>query len=205
MMATTKRARGDTQQRILDYIKSETEVKGYAPSVREICDAVQLKSTSTVHGHLKRLEKKGMLHRDPMKPRAMDVSGSRERVSNGKLIPIVGKVAAGSPILAEELIEEYVPLPNAMLENGVCFILEVRGESMITAGILDGDCVVVHKQETANNGDIVVAMIDGDATVKRFFKEDGHIRLQPENPTMQPIIVKNVQIVGKVVSVYRVL
>lgn len=204
-MATTKRARGDTQQRILDYIKSETEVKGYAPSVREICDAVQLKSTSTVHGHLKRLEKKGMLHRDPMKPRAMDVSGSRERVSNGKLIPIVGKVAAGSPILAEELIEEYVPLPNAMLENGVCFILEVRGESMITAGILDGDCVVVHKQETANNGDIVVAMIDGDATVKRFFKEDGHIRLQPENPTMQPIIVKNVQIVGKVVSVYRVL
>lgn len=201
-----QRPRGDNQQRILEYIKSEIQTKGYPPSVREIANAVGLKSTSTVHGHLTRLEKKGLLHRDAMKPRAMEVIGDPNFVRNATTaIPVVGRVTAGQPILAEENVDEYIPIPDAMLGDGEHFILLVKGESMIQAGIMDGDYVVVHKQQEANNGDIVVAMIEDSATVKRFYKEHGHFRLQPENPTMDPIYTDEVTILGKVVSLYRIL
>ena len=199
-----KKPRGDNQQKILEFIKSEVQTKGYPPSVREIGDAVGLKSTSTVHGHLTRLEKKGLLHRDSMKPRAMEVLGEDlfPRVS-AVPVPLVGRVTAGLPILAEENIEENIALPESMVGEGTFFVLLVKGQSMITAGILDGDYVVVRQQPDARNGDIVVAMIDDDATVKRFFKENGVFRLQPENPTMQPILVPEVTILGKVVSLFR--
>lgn len=201
-----QRPRGDNQQRILEYIKSEIQTKGYPPSVREIANAVGLKSTSTVHGHLTRLEKKGLLHRDAMKPRAMEVIGDPNFLRNATTaIPVVGRVTAGQPILAEENIEEYIPIPDAMLGDGEHFILLVKGESMIQAGIMDGDYVVVRKQQEARNGDIVVAMIEDSATVKRFYKEHGHFRLQPENPTMAPIYTDQVVILGKVVSLYRIL
>ena len=201
-----RRSRGDTQQLILDYIVEQTKVKGYPPSVREIGEAVGLKSTSTVHGHLQRLEKKGLLRRDPLKPRAIDVTGSLAfEEANTRNIPIIGYVAAGSPILAEENFEDFIQLPEAMVNEGENFVLAVRGESMIDIGIMDGDYVVVHKQPEARNGEIVVAMIDGDATVKRFFKENGHFRLQPENASMKPIITKKVTIVGKVTATYRLL
>lgn len=201
-----QRPRGDNQQRILEYIKSEIQTKGYPPSVREIANAVGLKSTSTVHGHLTRLEKKGLLHRDAMKPRAMEVIGDPNFMRNATTaIPMVGRVTAGQPILAEENIEEYIPIPDAMLGDGEHFILLVKGESMIQAGIMDGDYVVVRKQQEARNGDIVVAMIEDSATVKRFYKEHGHFRLQPENPTMAPIYTDQVVILGKVVSLYRIL
>lgn len=203
-----RKPRGDNQQKILDFIKKEIQTKGYPPSVREIGDAVGLKSTSTVHGHLTRLEKKGLLYRDSMKPRAIEILeedfigyGS----GNSSSIPLVGKVTAGEPILAIENIEEYIPLPKTMLGEGSFFILCVQGESMIEAGIVDGDYVVVRKQPDAQNGDIVVAMVEDEATVKRFYKENGHFRLQPENPTMSPIIVPDVSILGKVVSLYRLL
>lgn len=204
-MATSRRARGDTQQRILAFIEQEIADKGYPPSVREIGDAVGLKSTSTVHGHLRRLEARGMLRRDAMKPRAMEVTGGDmpSRAGGMRSVPLVGNVAAGSPILAEEYIEDQVLLPESMLGDGVHFILKVHGDSMINAGIMDGDFVVVRKQSTANNGEIVVALIDGSATVKRFYRENGHFRLQPENSTMLPIIARNVDIAGKVVTVYR--
>lgn len=201
-----QRPRGDNQQRILEYIKSEIQTKGYPPSVREIANAVGLKSTSTVHGHLTRLEKKGLLHRDAMKPRAMEVIGDPNFVRNATTaILVVGRVTAGQPILAEENVDEYIPIPDAMLGDGEHFILLVKGESMIQAGIMDGDYVVVRKQQEANNGDIVVAMIEDSATVKRFYKEHGHFRLQPENPTMDPIYTDEVTILGKVVSLYRIL
>ena len=201
-----QRPRGDNQQRILEYIKSEIQTKGYPPSVREIANAIGLKSTSTVHGHLTRLEKKGLLHRDAMKPRAMEVIGDPNFVRNATTaIPVVGRVTAGQPILAEENVDEYIPIPDAMLGDGEHFILLVKGESMIQAGIMDGDYVVVRKQQEANNGDIVVAMIEDSATVKRFYKEHGHFRLQPENPTMDPIYTDEVTILGKVVSLYRIL
>lgn len=201
-----QRPRGDNQQRILEYIKSEIQTKGYPPSVREIANAVGLKSTSTVHGHLTRLEKKGLLHRDAMKPRAMEVIGDPNFIRNATTaIPVVGRVTAGQPILAEENVDEYIPIPDAMLGDGEHFILLVKGESMIQAGIMDGDYVVVRKQQEANNGDIVVAMIEDSATVKRFYKEHGHFRLQPENPTMDPIYTDEVTILGKVVSLYRIL
>ncbi len=201
-----QRPRGDNQQRILEYIKSEIQTKGYPPSVREIANAVGLKSTSTVHGHLTRLEKKGLLHRDAMKPRAMEVIGDPNFVRNATTaIPVVGRVTAGQPIFAEENVDEYIPIPDAMLGDGEHFILLVKGESMIQAGIMDGDYVVVRKQQEANNGDIVVAMIEDSATVKRFYKEHGHFRLQPENPTMDPIYTDEVTILGKVVSLYRIL
>ena len=194
-----QRPRGDNQQRILEYIKSEIQTKGYPPSVREIANAVGLKSTSTVHGHLTRLEKKGLLHRDAMKPRAMEVIGDPNFMRNATTaIPMVGRVTAGQPILAEENIEEYIPIPDAMLGDGEHFILLVKG-------IMDGDYVVVRKQQEARNGDIVVAMIEDSATVKRFYKEHGHFRLQPENPTMAPIYTDQVVILGKVVSLYRIL
>ncbi|MCE5344495.1 MAG: transcriptional repressor LexA [Eubacteriales bacterium] len=200
--------RGDSQARILEFIEKTTHQKGYPPSVREICDATGLKSTSTVHGHLVRLEKKGLIARDSMKPRAIslpyDRASSLSERSDMVSIPIVGCVTAGTPILATENIDEYVSLPQTMLGEGEHYILSVSGESMIEAGIMDGDFVVVRKQSHALNGEIVVAMIEDEATVKRFYRENGGFRLQPENPTMKPIIVPEVTILGKVVSLYRV-
>ncbi len=202
-----KRPRGDTQEKILAYIESEIRTRGYAPSVREIGEAVGLKSTSTVHGHLMRLEKKGLLHRDAMKPRAMGVCTPAEEESAAPLrvrqLPIVGRVAAGLPILAEENIEEYIAMPEELVGEGEYFVLRVRGESMIKAGIWSDDYIVVHKQPDARNGDIVVALVDDEATVKRFYKENGYFRLQPENDAMIPIIVPSVTILGKVVSLMR--
>lgn len=197
-----KKPRGDNQQKILEFIKAEVQLKGYPPSVREIGDAVGLKSTSTVHGHLTRLEKKGLLHRDSMKPRAMEVLGA-DLNPRAISVPLVGRVTAGIPILAEENIEENIALPESMVGEGKFFVLHVKGESMIDAGIIDGDFVVVRQQPDAHNGDIVVAMMEDEATVKRFYKENGVFRLQPENPTMKPIIVPNVTILGKVVSLFR--
>ncbi len=202
-----QRPRGDNQQRILDFIKSEIQTKGYPPSVREIASAVGLKSTSTVHGHLQRLEKRGLLHRDAMKPRAMEVTGDPSMVRTGvtTAVPVVGHVTAGQPILAEENLDEYISLPEMLLGDGEHFVLKVHGDSMIEAGILDGDHIIVRRQQEATNGEIVVAMIDDSATVKRFYKENGHYRLQPENREMEPIIVDSVTILGKVVSLYRVI
>ena len=203
---TNRKPRGDMQARILAYIEQEIRTRGYAPSVREIGEAVGLKSTSTVHGHLTRMEKKGLLRRDAMKPRAIGLSAAFSPFDeNASLreIPVVGRVAAGTPILAEENIEETMTLPEEMVGSGELFILRVRGESMIQAGIMNDDYIVVHKQMNANNGEIVVAMIDDEATVKRFYKENGHIRLQPENDAMEPIIVPEVMILGKVVSLIR--
>ena len=201
-----KKPRGATQERVLSYIQSEIRERGYAPSVREIADAVGLRSTSTVHGHLMRLEKKGLLYRDAMKPRALGVvspSVSEDVLEQVREIPVVGHVAAGQPILAEQNIEEIMPLPLGLTGDGEHFILRVKGDSMIQAGILSGDYIVVRNQPDAQNGEIVVAMIDEEATVKRFYKENGYFRLQPENDSMLPIICANVQILGKVVSVLR--
>jgi repressor LexA len=197
------------QQDILDFIKSEVKKKGYPPSVREIGEAVGLASSSTVHGHLARLESKGLIRRDPTKPRAIEILEVDENAqiprSNVVNVPIVGKVTAGLPITAIENIEEYFPLPERLApadEN--VFMLEIMGESMIEAGILDGDYVIIKQQSTAENGDIVVAMTEEDeATCKRFFKEKDYFRLQPENSTMDPIILQNVSILGKVIGVYR--
>lgn len=197
-----RRPNGDTQQRILDYIENYIEVNGYPPSVREIGQAVDLKSTSTVHGHLNRLEKKGLLHREAMKPRTIDVT--REDKPQMVKLPLLGRVAAGVPILAEEDAEGYMQLPDSMVGQGDHFILEIRGDSMITAGIMNGDFVVVKRQQTAQNGEIVIAMIDDEATCKRYFKEPDRIRLQPENPRMRPFYARSVTILGKVVAVYRV-
>ena len=204
-----KKPRGDTQNRILAYIQDEIRLRGYAPSVREIGEAVGLKSTSTVHGHLMRLEKKGLLHRDAMKPRAMGVSNTRQGLafstseSATHKVPLVGRVAAGAPILAEENVEDEMYLPIHLVGEGEHFMLRVRGDSMIQAGILSDDYIVVRKQPDANNGEIVVALIEDEATVKRFYKENGHFRLQPENDSMAPIIVEDVKILGKVVSLLR--
>ena len=196
------------QQDILDFIKSEVRHKGYPPSVREIGEAVGLASSSTVHGHLARLESKGLIRRDPTKPRAieiLDTDHSDIPKSNVINVPIVGKVTAGLPITAIENVEEFFPLPeNLAPSDEQLFMLEVMGESMIEAAILDGDYVIVRQQNTANNGDIVVAMTEEDeATVKRFFREKDYFRLQPENSTMEPIILRNVSILGKVIGVYR--
>jgi len=196
------------QEDILTFIKDEVRKKGYPPSVREIGEAVGLASSSTVHGHLARLESKGLIRRDPTKPRAIEILeidnliDSRPNVLN---VPLVGKVTAGLPITAIENIEEFFPLPETFgTSEDNLFMLEIMGNSMIEAGILNGDYVVVKQQQTANNGDIVVAMTEEDeATVKRFFKEDTYFRLQPENSSMDPIIVDNVSILGKVVGVYR--
>ncbi|RKD34509.1 transcriptional repressor LexA [Thermohalobacter berrensis] len=198
----------DKQKKILEFIKSEIQTKGYPPSVREICKAVNLKSTSTVHGHLSRLEKKGYIRRDSTKPRAIEVidkdSGnlyfSKKEIVE---VPIVGKVTAGTPVLAVENIEDTFPLPVEFAENSSVFMLEVNGESMIEAGILDGDYVLVKQQNTAINGDIVLALIEDEATIKRFYKEKDSIRLQPENQYMEPIIVKDVKILGKIIGVFR--
>ncbi|WP_110111946.1 transcriptional repressor LexA [Bacillus sp. CGMCC 1.16541] len=204
MMKLSKR-----QQDILNFIKQEVKVKGYPPSVREIGEAVGLASSSTVHGHLARLESKGLIRRDPTKPRAIEILDLDESAtvprSNVVNIPVIGKVTAGLPITAIENVEEYFPLPDKYVApDDQVFMLEIMGDSMIEAGILDGDMVIVRQQNTANNGDIVVAMTEEDeATVKRFFKESTFIRLQPENSTMEPIILHNVTILGKVIGVYR--
>lgn len=196
------------QQAILDFIKQEVRTKGYPPSVREIGEAVGLASSSTVHGHLDRLEKKGLIRRDATKPRAIEITDGSEDMNvfpeSVARVPLVGKVTAGVPILATENIEDYFPLPAHMVGDSTVFMLSIAGDSMIEAGIHDGDYVIVRKQSTANNGDIVVAMTEDDeATVKRFFKEADHIRLQPENPAMEPIRLRNVQILGKVIGLYR--
>ena len=200
-----RRPHGETQQRILEYIRDYQKVNGYPPSVREIGKAVGLKSTSTVQGHLDRLQKKGMLHRDASRPRTLDLTDAPRNTS--QRLPVVGKIAAGSPILAEESIEDYLFVPDSMLGEGEHFILSVRGESMIGCGIMDGDYVIIHRQSEVNNGDIAVVMIDGDATLKRFYRENEHVRLQPENPAMEPIIVKpgQVDVLGKACAVYRKL
>ncbi|MGE5593444.1 MAG: transcriptional repressor LexA [Betaproteobacteria bacterium] len=193
------------QQQILDFITEQMELRGYPPSVREIGQAVGLKSTSTVHGHLSQLEKKGYIRRDPTKPRAIEVLSASGALRRGSAlaVPVVGQVTAGQPILAVQNIEDYFPLPKDFGEQGSLFMLKVRGESMIEAGILDDDLVIVRQQDTAENGDIVVALIDDEATVKRFFKEAGRVRLQPENRFMAPIIVRDVAILGKVVGLVR--
>lgn len=193
------------QQEILDYIKDEILKKGYPPTVREICETVHLKSTSSVHSHLETLEKNGYIRRDPTKPRAIEICDDSFQVVRTEMvsIPVIGNVAAGLPILAEENIEEYFPVPADVVPKGESFILNVRGESMVNVGILDGDRVFVNSCATANNGEIVVALIDDSATVKTYYKEDGHIRLQPENDTIDPIIVDNCQILGRVYGVLR--
>lgn len=193
------------QQEILDYIKDEILKKGYPPTVREICETVSLKSTSSVHSHLETLEKNGYIRRDPTKPRAIEVCDDSFQMVRTETVslPVVGNVAAGQPILAEENIEEYFPVPADVVPKGESFILNIHGESMINAGIFDGDRVFVNCCSTASNGEIVVALIDDSATVKTFYKEDGHIRLQPENDSMDPIIVEDCQILGKVFGVFR--
>ena len=210
------------EQQILDYMKSEIRKKGYPPTVREICQELNIKSTSTAHKAMSNLEAKGFLRKDPAKPRAYEILGmddvpvptpapvsapvqETQRIDVVD-IPVVGRIAAGTPILAEQNIEETFPIPARYLSRGNNFMLTVRGESMIEVGIYDGDYILVEEQHTANNGDIVVAMIDGfesEATVKTFYKENGHIRLQPENQTMSPIIVQDVKILGKVRDVFR--
>lgn len=195
------------QEDILNFIKDEVKKKGYPPSVREIGKAVGLASSSTVHGHLARLESKGLIRRDPTKPRAIEVLNQDDAAIVQKTVnvPLVGKVTAGLPISAVENIEDYYPLPESLVPaDDQVFMLEIVGESMIEAGIHDGDFVIVRQQNTANNGDIVVAMTEEDeATVKRFYKENGYVRLQPENSSMEPIIVSNVTILGKVIALYR--
>ncbi|MBE6050892.1 MAG: transcriptional repressor LexA [Clostridium sp.] len=196
--------RTDKQTEIYNFLKTYTETKGYPPSVREICEAVSLKSTSTVHGHLKRLEKKGLIKRDPTKPRALEIvelNTSKREMLN---IPIVGKVTAGLPILATENIEETFSLPLDFVKHDrELFMLRVTGESMINAGIREGDLAILEKQEDAQNGDIVVALIEDEATIKTFYKEENYIRLQPENDTMSPIIVDSCSILGKLVGLFR--
>lgn len=195
------------QKEILEYIKSEILKKGYPPAVREICEAVDLKSTSSVHSHLETLEKNGYIRRDPTKPRAIEIMDDNFNLTRREMVnvPIVGKVAAGEPILAAENIEGYFPIPAEFMPNEETFMLKVKGESMINAGIFDGDNLLIKQQKNAENGDIVVALVDDSATVKTFYKENGHYRLQPENDTMDPIIVDECSILGKVFGIFRFL
>ncbi len=193
------------QTEILEYIKSEILNRGYPPAVREICEAVHLKSTSSVHSHLETLEKNGYIRRDPTKPRAIEIVDDDFNLVRREIIniPLIGNVAAGEPIFAEQNIEGYFPLLADDMPSGEAFMLKVKGESMINVGIYDGDHIIVHKQNTAKNGDLVVALVDDSATVKTFYKEKGHFRLQPENDTMDPIIVDQVEILGTVSGLYR--
>ena len=195
------------QEEILEYIKSQILERGFPPAVREICEAVNLKSTSSVHSHLETLEKNGYIRRDPTKPRAIEILDDSFNLTRREMVqvPILGRVAAGEPLLAEQNIEEYYPIPVEFVPNSECFMLKVRGESMINAGILDGDYGVVEKKNTASNGEMVVALIDDGATVKTFYKEEGIIRLQPENDNMEPFILESVDILGKVIGVFRFL
>ena len=193
------------QLEILEYIKSEILRIGYPPAVREICEAVNLKSTSSVHSHLETLEKNGYIRRDPTKPRAIEIIDDTFNLTRREMVnvPIVGQVAAGEPILAEQNITNYFPIPIEFMTNNETFLLTVKGESMINAGILDGDMVLVESTSVASNGEMVVALVDDSATVKTFYKEEGIYRLQPENDTMEPIIVSEVEILGKVIGVFR--
>ena len=195
------------QEEILLYIKDSIVKRGYPPSVREICKAVSLRSTSSVHAHLESLEKKGLIRKDPAKPRTIEIiddafSFSRREIVN---VPILGNVAAGEPIFAEQNIQSYFPLPSGYLPHSDTFMLKVKGDSMIDVGIYNNDDIIVSNQNYANNGDIVVALLEDSATVKRFYKEDGHYRLQPENRTMEPIIVDSVVILGKVIGLLRMM
>lgn len=193
------------QEEILNYIKNEILERGFPPAVREICQAVHLKSTSSVHSHLESLEKNGYIRRDPTKPRAIEILDDSFNMIRREMVnvPIVGTVAAGQPILAEQNIDSYFPIPAEYMPNEQTFILKVKGDSMVNAGIFNGDSVVVKQQATASNGDIIVALIEDSATVKTYYKENGHYRLQPENDTMDPIIVDDLQILGKVFGVFR--
>ncbi len=202
-MATGKISK--KQQEILDYIKSEILAKGYPPAVREICEAVNLKSTSSVHAHLETLEKNGYIRRDPTKPRAIEIVDDNFNLTRRELVnvPVVGSVAAGEPILAAQNISNYFPIPSEFMPNVQTFMLNVKGDSMINAGIFDGDMVLVEQQNTAKDGDIVVALLEDSATVKTFYKEADRVRLQPENDTMDPIYATDVGILGKVIGVFR--
>lgn len=193
------------QQEILDFIKSEILAKGYPPAVREICEAVHLKSTSSVHSHLETLEKNGYIRRDPTKPRAIEIMDDEFNLCRREIIniPIIGQIAAGEPIFAEQNIEGYFPILPEDAPSGNAFMLNVRGESMINIGIFDGDKILVKEQNTASNGDIVVALVGDSATVKTYYKESGHYRLQPENDSMEPIIVDEVEVLGRVVGLFR--
>ena len=195
----------DKQKEILEYMKQEILNKGYPPTVRDICEAVKLKSTSSVHSHLETLEKNGYIRRDPTKPRAIEIIDDNFNLTRREMtnVPMLGRVAAGEPILAVENVESYFPIPTEYMPNNDSFMLKVKGESMINAGIFDGDNVLVEKCSTARNGDMVVALVDDSATVKTFYKEADHIRLQPENDSMDPIIVKDCEILGKVFGVFR--
>ena len=193
-------------EEILNYIKNEILERGFPPAVREICQAVGLKSTSSVHSHLESLERNGYIRRDPTKPRAIEILDESFNMIRREMVnvPIIGTVAAGQPILAEQNIEGYFPIPTEYMPNKQSFMLKVKGESMINAGIFDGDKVLVKQQATAENGDIVVALVDDSATVKTYYKENGHYRLQPENDSMDPIIVDKCEILGKVFGVFRI-
>lgn len=202
-MATGKIS--EKQREILEYIKQEILQRGYPPAVREICEAVHLKSTSSVHSHLETLEKNGFIRRDPTKPRAIEILDDDFNLTRREVVnvPVIGQVAAGEPILAEQNIQDYFPIPVEYMPNAETFMLKVKGESMINAGIFSGDTVLVQRQTDARNGDMVVALVDDSATVKTFYKEDGHYRLQPENDTMDPIIVDHCEVLGKVFGVFR--
>lgn len=193
------------QEEILEYIKSQILERGFPPSVRDICEAVHLKSTSSVHSHLETLEKNGYIRRDPTKPRAIEILDDSFNFNRREMVnvPVIGYVAAGEPLLAEQNIENYFPIPMEYMPNKQTFMLKVHGESMINAGILDGDFVLVEQSAVADNGDIVVALLEDSATVKRFYKEEGIFRLQPENDALEPIIVRDLQIMGKVIGVFR--
>ena len=194
------------QKEILEYIKEEILKRGYPPAVREICEAVNLKSTSSVHSHLETLEKNGYIRRDPTKPRAIEICDDSFQMVRTEMVslPVVGQVAAGQPILAQQNIDNYFPVPAEFVPKGESFILKVKGDSMINVGIYNGDQIFVQCCNTARNGDIVVALVDDSATVKTFYKENGYIRLQPENDSMDPIIVDDCQILGKVFGVFRI-
>ena len=193
------------QSEILEYIKSQILNKGYPPSVRDICSAVNLKSTSSVHAHLESLEKNGYIRRDPTKPRTIEIIDDNFNLTRREMVnvPVLGQVAAGEPILAVDNLTGYFPIPSEFMPNEETFILTVKGDSMINIGIYNGDQIVVEKCNTAENGEIIVALIDDSATVKRFYKENGHIRLQPENDFMDPIIVDDCMILGKVIGLMR--
>ncbi|MCQ2492443.1 MAG: transcriptional repressor LexA [Lachnospiraceae bacterium] len=195
------------QSEILEYIKEQILEKGYPPTVRDICSAVNLKSTSSVHSHLETLEKNGYIRKDPTKPRAIEIIDDQFNLMRREVtqVPIVGSVAAGQPLLAQEYIEDYFPIPMEYMPNNQTFMLRVKGESMINVGIFDGDYVLVEEASTARNGELVVALVEDGATVKTFYKEDGYYRLQPENDSMEPIIVADASILGKVIGVFRFL
>ena len=195
----------EKQSEILEYIKAQILERGFPPAVREICEAVHLKSTSSVHSHLETLEKNGYIRRDPTKPRAIEILDESFNLTRREMaqVPIIGRVAEGEPLLAEQNIEDYFPIPVERLPNNQTFLLRVRGDSMVNVGILDGDYILVEQRPTAENGEIVVALVEDGATVKRFFKEDGHYRLQPENDAMDPIIVDEVTILGKMIGLLR--